>query len=200
MVAEKQKAAQARWEGAAYHGYSRIIGVTYDRADDLLTVSFLNGDMATLHGAALRDPSVSARWEQATIVEDGASLRVPTAPGQGDLGGDVTDIPGFSIRLLTDAAFALDIARKEEEGARRVGVRLRQLRRGRNLTAKDVAARAGLAQQTITRIELGQHDVTYTVLKRILAVLGYTLADLHDVEASQQPSDQDAVPAARSRH
>lgn len=200
MVAEKHEAAQTRWEGAAYHGYSRITGVAYDRAHDLLTVSFLNGETATLHGSALRDSSIATRWEQATVAEDGACLRVPTAPGRGDLGSGITDIPGFSIRLLTDAAFAVDIARKEEEGARRVGARLRQLRRGRNLTAKEVAARAGLAQQTITRIELGQHDVTFTVLKRILAVLGYTLADLHATEAPPQPPDQEALPAAKSTH
>jgi transcriptional regulator with XRE-family HTH domain len=60
--------------------------------------------------------------------------------------------------------------------------------KARGLTAKEVAAQAGLAQQTISRIELGQHDVVFSTLEKILAAMGYTLEDILPDEPAETPA------------
>ncbi|MGH2388657.1 MAG: helix-turn-helix domain-containing protein, partial [Chloroflexota bacterium] len=46
------------------------------------------------------------------------------------------------------------------------------------LTGKELADRAGITPQSLSRIEHGRHDIVFTTLKRLLAPMGYGLADL----------------------
>jgi DNA-binding XRE family transcriptional regulator len=161
-----------RWDESAY---LRLGRVEYDPRQKEIRVSFSDGDTATIPVTRLvrRDP-FALDWSRLVVEEDGY-IHVPARPGAGR---EDADIPAFDMRVLTDAEFAAHLARKAEEAARRVGERLRALRKARGLTAKEVAARAGLAQQTISRIELGQHDVVFSTLEKILAAMGYTLEDI----------------------
>ncbi len=100
---------------------------------------------------------------------------LPTAQGE-------TEIPWSTIRLLSDASFASYWAQKAEEQAKDIGQRLRVLRQSKNLSSKDVAERAGISPQSLSRIEKGHHDVVFTTLRKILAAMGCTLQDLALVE------------------
>jgi DNA-binding Xre family transcriptional regulator len=105
-------------------------------------------------------------------------------PANGD-GAETLDIPGLTIRALTDPEFSAHLARAAAEQARHVGKRLRELRIARGLSAKSVAQRAGLAPQSLSRIELGQHDVVFTTLQKILGAMGCSLSDLAASEPTQ---------------
>lgn len=95
---------------------------------------------------------------------------------------DEVEIPWSTIRLLSDPFFAAHWAQKAEEQASDVGQRLRELRQSKNLTSKDVAERAGITPQSLSRIEKGHHDVVFTTLRKILAAMGCTLQDLASVQ------------------
>jgi DNA-binding Xre family transcriptional regulator len=171
-----------RWEDSAY---LRLDRVEYDPRRKEIRVRFRDGDTATIPVTRLvrRDP-FALDWSRLVVEEDGY-IHVPARPSAGR---EDADIPAFDMRVLTDAQFAAYLARKAEEAARRVGERLRALRKARGLTAKEVAARAGLAQQTISRIELGQHDVVFSTLEKILAAMGCTLEDILPDEPAETPA------------
>lgn len=107
---------------------------------------------------------------------------MPVDAGQGDLGSDGTDIPWDTIRALSDPQFAAEMARAAAHNALRVGATLRTLRRQRGFTTAEIGTRTGMAQQSISRIENGRHDVSFSTLEKILAALGCTLCDLYEDE------------------
>jgi len=80
--------------------------------------------------------------------------------------------------VLTDGEYAAYLAAAADEQARQVGLRIRALRTSRGLSSKELAERAGIAPQSLSRIEHGRHDVVLTTLQRILAAMGYALKDL----------------------
>lgn len=88
------------------------------------------------------------------------------------------EIPWSTIRALTDKDYSAHLAAAAAEQAKKVGLRLRALRELRHLTSKEVAERAGITLQSLSRIEHGHHDVVFTTLQRILAAMGCSLQDL----------------------
>lgn len=162
--------------------YIRISAASFDQTSGHLTLRFCNGDIVSIDARYLLPAGVRAPdWTHSKVV-DHYHITVPVAPSTGDLGGDSTEIPGFAIRALTDADFAAHLARQAEEAAHRVGERLQLLRKQRGLTTKEVAARVGMAQQNVSRIEQGRHAVSFPTLEKILAAMGYTLHDLLPIE------------------
>jgi DNA-binding XRE family transcriptional regulator len=96
---------------------------------------------------------------------------VPTLDG-------LVEISWSAIRALTDRDYAAHLAAAAQEQARLVGLRIKALREQRGLTSKELASRAGISPQSLSRIENGHHDVVYTTLQRILAAMGASLKDL----------------------
>lgn len=164
--------------------YLRIVSVHYDPHSTRLTFEFGDGDHAVVQPSQLvrRDPD-ALDWEHMTV-EDHSFLHVPTLP---KAKREAADIPGFDVRAITDAAFAAHLARSAGASARRVGERVRALRTSRGLTAKEVASRAGIAPLTMTRLEHGQHDVSFTLLQKVLAAMGYSLEDIRPEAPSGIP-------------
>jgi transcriptional regulator with XRE-family HTH domain/Zn-dependent peptidase ImmA (M78 family) len=91
---------------------------------------------------------------------------------------DELEIPWTTIRTLTDKEFSSHLAHGAEQEARQIGIRLKELREGRRISSKDLAKRAGITPQSLSRIENARHDVTFTTLQRILAAMGCSLNDL----------------------
>ncbi|MGB7290959.1 MAG: helix-turn-helix transcriptional regulator [Thermodesulfobacteriota bacterium] len=91
--------------------------------------------------------------------------------------GDI-EIPWSKIRLLSDDEFGAYMAKSAEQEAKKIGNRIRFLRESRNLKSKDVAFRAGITPQSLSRIEGGRHDIGFATLQKILTVMGYELSDL----------------------
>lgn len=63
-----------------------------------------------------------------------------------------------------------------------IGTKIRQLRRKRNLTQVQLAARLGVSQAEISRIECNRTRVTIDEVREIASVLGVAVADLIENE------------------
>ncbi|QOJ27848.1 MAG: ImmA/IrrE family metallo-endopeptidase [Ignavibacteriales bacterium] len=92
------------------------------------------------------------------------------------------EIPWDKLRVMTDKDFAKYLANKSEEQAKLIGVKIKRLRERNNLSSKNLAERAGVSAQTISRIEKGHTDVSFGTLRKILAAMGFSLKDLANQE------------------
>jgi DNA-binding Xre family transcriptional regulator len=156
-------------------GYQRIADARYDAGK--LTVRFEDGSSTTLEAERLLPPGTTgAEWQAMMVYPYEISL--PAA------GGPV-EIPWSTIRALTDGEYGARLAEVAAEQARQIGLRIRELREQRHLSSKELAARAGISPQSLSRIEHGHHDVVFTTLQRILAAMGCRLQDL--VVESRRP-------------
>lgn len=84
-----------------------------------------------------------------------------------------------------------------------LGALVRQARHQRRLTQRELAARTGVAQTTIARIESGHHQPTTAVLNRLLAGAGYraSIALVNNVRPSQLLAEhRDGILASAARH
>jgi len=150
--------------------YETLVSSTYDAPRRALIVRFGDGDVLRLPVDRLLPTRQGAHWEEA-CVEEGRHIHVPVAAGQGDRGGDATDVPWDTIRALTNPQFVAEMAQAAARNAVRIGATVRTLRRQRGLTTAELGARAGVAQQSIARLESGRH-----------AAMNCTLSDLRDAD------------------
>ncbi len=173
-----------RWEEP---GYLDIVQASATPAGRIM-VLFADETWVEFDGQRLL-PSGAAcpRWTELSVDEAGDFLLVPTA-------GEPVDLPADRIRILTDPDYAEHWAQLAAEQAHRIGRRLRTLRERRGLTAKDLARRAGIAPMSLSRIELGYHDIGFPTLAKLLAALG---ADWDDLAVSMEA---EARPRPRRRH
>jgi transcriptional regulator with XRE-family HTH domain len=149
-------------------GYQRIAAARYDNGE--LRVRFEDGSSATLKATSVLPSGTSGvAWDALSV--DPYEISVPTA------GGPV-EIPWSTIRALTDSQYSAHLANVAEQQARQIGLRIRELREQRQLSSKELASRAGISPQSLSRIEHGHHDVVFTTLQRILAAMGCHLEDL----------------------
>ena len=170
--------------------YLQVVAAGYDAGE--LVVHFVDGsegriDVERLTRVQARRPD----WPALSFNE--YEIIVPTAEGD-------FEISSFAIRSLTDAAFHAHLKAKEAESARRVGQRIQELRRGRDLTVEALAERAGFTPAALSRIEQGDHDGYLPDLQRVVEAMGHGLEDLvigEDEEPSAvEPSTADAEPSS----
>lgn len=74
------------------------------------------------------------------------------------------------------------MAEVAEEQSKLIGVKIKKLREKSGIKGYDLAARSGISAQTISRLEKGHTDVSFSTLRRILASMGYSLKDLANQE------------------
>ncbi len=157
-------------------GYQHIAHVAWQAPE--LVVDFEDGSRARLEGQRLLLPDDGpVEWERLTW-----SLYEIAVPGP----YEVVVIPWSRIRVLTDAGYAAYLASAAEDEAREIGARLRQLRKVRGLTGKEVAERAGIPPPRLSRIERGQHQGGLPALEPLLAAMDCTL---HDLIATDETAD-----------
>jgi superfamily II DNA or RNA helicase/transcriptional regulator with XRE-family HTH domain len=170
------------------HDYARIVAA--ERDHEHLAISFANGDVVRLRPQALFGPDAdTADWQ--TLTWDQDQVSVETASG-------LAEAPWDSVRAITDTDFATEMVLQAKEHARRIGVGLRLLRESRGLSSKEVAQRASIAPQSMSRIELGRHDVVFTTLEKILGAMDYNLRDLAlvlDPDPGPPPADSEPLRA-----
>jgi DNA-binding XRE family transcriptional regulator len=153
-----------------------------------IEVEFEDGATVQVDGTRLLPPETRTPiWER--LSWSPYELAIPTVD-------DVTIIPSNRVRLLTDHEYAAHWARMAEQQARKVGERIRALRKARGLTGKELAKRAGIAPQSLSRIEHGQHDVVLTTLQALLAAMGCELRDLATPDPDEVPSEASTIPAS----
>ncbi len=102
------------------------------------------------------------------MTADGVELKVPSQDGPAYVFWE-------TIRELTDPAYAKRWDDADATYRVLTGQQIKKLRESRRLTGKDVATRAGISKQSLSRIESGRRGVTLTTLCRILEVIDCTL-------------------------
>ncbi len=73
-----------------------------------------------------------------------------------------------------------------------VGSRIRALRKDRALTQADLAARIGIQQSDLCRMENGEYKVSLEALFRILSVFEMSIADFFHEDLSESMRDHNA--------
>jgi DNA-binding XRE family transcriptional regulator len=164
-------AKNPHWDDLAYHRMSDV-----RLTDDKLIVVFEDGDRVSVPAGRLMAPDGGIpEWD--AITWDPYEIQVPTNRG-------TVEVPWSTVRLLTDREYAAFVAAEARGFALRMGARIRALRKARGMSSKELAQRAGIAPNSLSRIELGRYDVTLATLGSLLAAMGYSYADLIDpVEA-----------------
>lgn len=175
-----------RWDTSDYMRMAHVEG----RANGDLEALFADGSKVHIAGPRLVSPDApNVRWEGTALGEGGYDIVVPRD------GDEALSIPWDVIRCLTDRDFAAHMAQAAENQARFVGVRIKQLRKARGLTAREVAGRAGITPESMYRIEHGKHDFVLTTLGKILAAMGYDYSALvqHDAGDDGGLQSEDAT-------
>ncbi len=156
--------ATTKWDALEYQ---RIIAA--ERRGDALHVRFEDGARVVVDIQHVLPDIRGPQWE--AMIVNPFEVVIPTLEGQ-------AEVPWSTIRLLTDRDYSAHLAEVADEEAKQIGLRLKELRTRRNLTSKELAERAGITPQSLSRIEHGRHDVVFTTLRRLLAAMGYGLKDL----------------------
>lgn len=168
----------ARWE---QRDYQTITGAAFDHGE--LFVNFADGEEARVAvGRLVRSSAEQLHWDD--VRHNAHEVLVPTDEGE-------LEISWMDVRAQSDPGFAEFLMQTADEEARRIGQRLRALRERRGMTSKAVAEAAGIAPLSLSRIELGRHDVVFRTLRRILAAMNFTLRDL--AEAAEPRPDAASV-------
>jgi transcriptional regulator with XRE-family HTH domain len=74
-----------------------------------------------------------------------------------------------------------------DDDAEMVGLRLRQVRRLRRATLKEIAERSGLSESYLSQIERGRTQGSVGSLKRITMALGISMAELFEPDLANRP-------------
>ena len=150
----------------------RLTACRYLPESRMLDVSFANRDRLRVPVEALLGPSAAAAdWHRLRIgtTRDVIEVRVDDR---------VTEIPWDRLRAAADAEFRRHLALKAGESARRIGRRLRELRRESGLTQAAVAKAAGLTKASVSRLESGQARPDLETLRKAVGAMGKTIYDL----------------------
>ncbi len=148
--------------------YQRISNVTVE--NDMLIVFFEDGTIAKILTKSVLPLNVKqAQWNLMTF--DSYEITISTERGN-------IEIPWSTIRVLSDEKYNAHLVAMAEVQAKKIGTRIRALRENRGIKSKELAERAGITPQSMSRIESGKHDLVLTTLQKILTVMGYELKDL----------------------
>jgi transcriptional regulator with XRE-family HTH domain/Zn-dependent peptidase ImmA (M78 family) len=156
--------------------YQRISHAAF--RDGQLLVRFQDSSRVSIDGKSLLPPgSHRAAWNELKF--DPYEIVVP-------VDGKQFEIPWSALRSRSDADYRAHLDKMAEERSNLVGARLRRLREARGLSSKDVAERAGISAQSLSRIENGRHDVVFTTLQKILLAMRCTLRDLAEIDDERE--------------
>lgn len=158
-----------RWNNTSYQ---KIQDAKFNNEN--VIVSFENGDVITVPKEVLIPFGINdIEWEKINF--NPFEISIPASPKS-------FEIPWDKLRVLTDKEFAKYLAIKSEEQSQLIGIKVKRLREKKEISSKELAERAGVTPQTISRIEQGHTDVSFATLRKILAAMGYTLKDLANQE------------------
>jgi transcriptional regulator with XRE-family HTH domain/Zn-dependent peptidase ImmA (M78 family) len=171
------KITKTTWENS---NYQKIKEAKVNKAT--LTIGFENGDVVEVSKDVLLPLGFSnPDWEKMTF--NNFEIIIPADP-------DILEIQWDKIRVLTDASFAKYLAKVGEEQATLVGIKIKKMRERLGLKGNDLAEKAGVAPQTLSRIERGRTDVGFSTLKKILGAMGHSLKDLANEEYEHERTEK----------
>jgi Zn-dependent peptidase ImmA (M78 family)/DNA-binding XRE family transcriptional regulator len=167
---------QRPWDDGAYQRFAEA-----NIDGEQLVVRFENGDEVRVNANRLLGVEGAPQWGELEVSQ--YELRLTA-------GEERHEVAWVDVRALDDASFAGYLAERAAEEARQVGHRLRSLRERRNLSSRELAERAGINPQSLSRIERGRHDVVFSTLQRLLAAMNYDLADLSGLAGPSVPRER----------
>lgn len=148
--------------------------------DNNLWVRFEDGTTAEIESHKILPSEINQpRWEQLHF--NPYEIILPAENGE-------IEVSWSTIRALTDAEYSAHLAKMAEEQAKKIGRRIKELRKRRDMKGKDLAERAGITPQSLSRIENGKHDIVFSTLQKLLGAMGYGLKDL-TVESDAAKND-----------
>lgn len=154
-----------RWNNPSYQRIKEA-----KEFNEYLQISFENNDEVIVSKRVLTPfGSDGIKWEDLEFSP--YEIIIPAFPLK-------LEIPWDKIRVSNDKEFAKYLAEESEEQSRLIGVKVKRMREKKEISSKELAERAGLTAQTISRIEQGHTDVSFATLRKILASMGYSLKDL----------------------
>lgn len=103
---------------------------------------------------------------------------------------DKIEIPWDKIRAISDLEFSQYLAKEAEESSKTIGKKIKILREKKQIKSKELAKRTNLTPQTITRIERGHTDPSFSTLQKILRSMGYNLKDLAEYDNNTEFSNE----------
>ncbi len=162
-----------RWDDLKYQRISNV-----KLTDTNFHIVFENGDSADFSVESIIPAFVKKHYAKEYSFNS-FELIIPAEPFD-------IEIPWDKIRVSSDIEFSRYIAKQAEEQAKAVGEKLKVLRERKGLKSFELADRAGLTPQTISRIENGRTDVSFQTLQKILAVMGLDLKDLAEDTAEEE--------------
>ncbi|SRR6266851_161103 len=150
------------WEKPGYADLARA-----EVRGEELWVDFVNGDhvVVPIRQFGLREPS------GANIDEEGLAVRVETHDGP-------VDLLWHQIRAATDPAFAQELRRRDNEEARRIGLRLKALREDKGISQRHLAEQVAMPPAQLAKIESGNFDLRLSTVTTLLRAMGASLADI----------------------
>ncbi len=158
-----------RWNSSKYQFIKNV-----ETTSKEVVVSFENGDVIALPKSTLIPFGYeNIEWDKVT--HSPFELRIPATP-------NTIEVPWDKLRVITDKEFGKHLAERSEEQSKQIGVKIKRLREKKGIKSNDLAERAGITPQTISRIEQGHTDVNFSTLRKILAAMGYSLKDLANQE------------------
>lgn len=158
-----------RWNNTSYQ---KIKDAKF--IDNYIVVSFENGDVIEIPKDNLIPfGTTNIEWDKLNFSP--FEIIIPASPHS-------LEIPWDKLRVITDKEFGRHLAEQSEAQSKQIGVKVKRLREKKGISGKELAERAGITPQTISRIEQGHTDLSFITLRKILAAMGYNLKDLANQE------------------
>ena len=165
-----------RWDEDSYSDIERA---RCDWDGTVLTVEFANGDRVQLDPKLLLPRSAKPEevdWWR--IESNAAEILIP-------IGETWLDVPWDVIRDITDPEFSAWWTRVDQKILQKRGNRIRQLREKQSLSLQELAERANVIVDDVTRVESGTHELDFDP-SSIITALGRTWSNLYDVVAVRE--------------
>jgi len=95
-----------------------------------------------------------------------------------DQTGVEMDVSAESLRAALDEEYRARLLSADDDERRIVGARLRTVRESLGLSQLEVSRRSGIAQESLSRIEMGRRDPRLGTLRRLARGMGLSLDQL----------------------
>jgi len=151
----------------------RVRAARFAPADGVLWLEFGDGVDRAVRWAALSfAPRTGFCPVSAAAREHGHSVLLV------DRAGDELTVDSAVLRAEVDATFRDELDHTDAQRRAEAGARLRKVRQARGLSRQDLAARSGIPQETLSRLETGRRDPRPDTLRKLAAGLGIAVAEL----------------------
>lgn len=152
-----------------------IQDVILESGHETLLIVFRNGRSYRLYRRLIPDIDRTA-IKRVWVHSDGSAFGIEQESG------GTADVPWDFVLYHREPRYEYfrgrgDQERSERLTARRIGERLKVLRKTLGLTASEVASRSGILRPNISRIESGKHVPSLDTLERLAGALGVPVRD-----------------------